>query len=215
MFMRIALCCWISNLTVLAFATFAADDYLQMLSKNEVEQLLNRIADVQPRTTIKLKFHETRTSSLFKTPLTANGILYFNPPNQFRKEITSTPKSLVISNGKQIWMYYPAFDELETYSLESNNPIGNLLSNFLSCLDIQKAQEIFSIQAWKTNDGYKLLLNPKRRKPPFDVSIELQMNTALRPKAFIIRASSGDITRIDLSSESTFTAPSNFFNFTH
>src|SRR2546430_3965840 len=50
---------------------------------------------------------------LMKKPILSAGKVWFQPPNKFRREVTGSSPSLTVSDGRQLWIYYPSFKSAE------------------------------------------------------------------------------------------------------
>lgn len=89
--------------------------------------------------------------------------MWYAAPNKFRKESKGAGKeSIIVSDGKWLWMYYPAFNEAERYDLGKQKFISQGIAAFTTGLDFAQVDRDFAVSAEKTTDGYSIQLLPKR-----------------------------------------------------
>lgn len=70
-------------------------------------QLTNFIAEVA----------QTKTMQILQRPIVSKAKLWFEKPNLFRWEVVEPVQSLIVSDGKSLWMHYPEFQQAERYPL--------------------------------------------------------------------------------------------------
>src|SRR5258705_11059300 len=79
--------------------------------------LKNLLAGIRQNRSNQADFQEQRMIRLMKKPILSSGKVWFQPPNKFRREVKANAPSLTVSNGRQLWIYYPNFKSPERYPL--------------------------------------------------------------------------------------------------
>src|SRR4029453_8091166 len=139
------------------------------LSEVDLKNLLTRIR--QNRIT-QADFQEERVIRLMKKPILSSGKVWFQPPNKFRREVKGSSPSLTVSDGRQLWIYYPNFKSAERYPLGKESPLDSTVAAINSSLNLENIKNTFKIRATKTDPpqaGYELTLLPRApaMKPAF------------------------------------------------
>src|SRR6266576_7098632 len=81
----------------------------QSLSSAEVKNLLARIREKRaPAPQIQADFQEEKLMRLMSKPVVSAGRVWFQAPNKFRREVKGNSPSITVSDGQQLWIYYPA-----------------------------------------------------------------------------------------------------------
>jgi len=100
---------------------------------------------------------------LLKKPLTSTGHIAFQIPNKFRRELIGSNPSLTISNGHELWIYYPNFKEAEQYTLGKRAIFDDALAALTAGLDFARVEEFYQLEATpEEGGGYRIVLTPKR-----------------------------------------------------
>src|SRR5437667_8398001 len=89
------------------------------LSEVEVKHLL---AAIRQNRTTQADFQEQRVIRLMKNPVLSSGTVWFQPPNKFRREVKGNSPSDTVSDGLELWIYYPNFNSAERYPLGKGLP---------------------------------------------------------------------------------------------
>src|SRR5438477_10077745 len=130
----------------------------EALSGAELKNLLARIRE-NPIT--QANFQEQRVIRLMKKPLVNSGRVWFQPPNKFRREVKGNSPSLTVSDGQQLWIYYPNFKSAERYPLGKRSPLDSTVAAINSALNLENIENTFQITAAKIDKGYDLALIPR------------------------------------------------------
>src|SRR5439155_18548104 len=130
----------------------------EALSGAELKNLLARIRE-NPIT--QADFQEQRVIRLMKKPIVGSGSVWFQPPNKFRREVKGNSPSLTVSNGQQLWIYYPNFKSAERYSIGSRSPLDSIIAAINSALNLENVENSFDITGTKIDNGYELALTPR------------------------------------------------------
>src|SRR5947199_173880 len=101
-------------------------------------------------------FQEQRVIRLMKKPILSSGKIWFQPPNKFRREVKGSSPSLTVSDGRQLWIYYPNFKSAERYPLGKGSPIDSTVAAINSALNLENIENTFQITPTKSDNGYEL-----------------------------------------------------------
>ena len=96
-----------------------------------------------------------------KKPIVSSGRVWFQPPNKFRREAGGNSPSLTVSDGHQLWIYYPNFKSVERYSIGSRSPLDSIIAAINSALNLENVENTFYITGAKIDNGYELALTPR------------------------------------------------------
>src|SRR3982751_3433001 len=86
-------------------------------------ELKNLLAAIRQNRTTQADFQEERVIRLMKKPVVSSGTVWFQPPNKFRREVKGNSPSISVSNGRDLWIYYPNFKSAERYPLGKGSPL--------------------------------------------------------------------------------------------
>jgi chaperone LolA len=147
-----------SSLLLIAFAAAQADP----LTPTDTRALLGRIR--QKRTAapqIEADFQEEKEIHLMTQPINNTGKVWFQAPNKFRREVKGNSPSVTVSDGQQLWIYYPKFQSAEHYSLGKHSPLDAGLAALTAALNLQNVENSYHITASTRAGGYELELVPR------------------------------------------------------
>src|SRR5437868_7692758 len=141
----------------------------------------NLLAGIRQNRTSQTEFQEQRMIRLMKKPILSSGKVWFQPPNKFRREVKGSSPSLTVSDGRQLWIYYPNFKSAERYPLGKGSPLDSTVAAINSALNLENVENIFQINATKTERGDELALTPRTpsMKRAFQ-KLDLRINDNLR-----------------------------------
>ncbi len=145
-------------LTILSLVSLTSFASLGPLSTSELKDLLARIRENR---ITQADFQEQRFLRLMKKPIVSSGGVWFQPPNKFRREVKGNSPSLTVSNGQQLWIYYPNFKSAEHYSIGSRSPLDSIIAAINSALNLENVENAFDITGTKIDNGYELDLTPR------------------------------------------------------
>ena len=134
------------------------------LTPPERAELLQRLETVHSKyPSFQASFSEQRTSRLLKKPILSTGSIAFQIPNKFRRELTGSNPSLTVSNGKELWIYYPNFLEAEQYTLGKRAIFDDALAALTAGLNFAHVEEFYQLDVTpEAEGGYAIVLTPKR-----------------------------------------------------
>jgi outer membrane lipoprotein-sorting protein len=160
------------------------------ISDNELKNLLTAIR--QNRST-QADFQERRVIRLMKNPVLSSGTVWFQPPNKFRREVKGHSPSVTVSDGRELWIYYPNFKSAERYPLGKGSPLDATVAAINSALNLENIETSFNITASKTENGNELQLLPRTAamKRVFQ-KLDLQINDKFRVERTDMLLPNGD-----------------------
>jgi outer membrane lipoprotein-sorting protein len=146
-------------LTLLALASVA---HAQSLSQADVKNLLERIREKRASApNMHADFQEQKTIHLLNKPIVSIGKIWFHAPNQFRREVGGNSPSVTVSNGRDLWIYYPSFKSAEHYTLGKRSPVDAVIAAINTALNLENVENTFQISGTKVGNGYQLQLLPR------------------------------------------------------
>jgi len=107
-------------------------------------------------------FTEQRTSHLLNKPVISEGSVDFSVPDKFRREVRTPSPSVTVSDGHTMWIFYPAFNEAELYTLGQRSFFDESLSALTAGLNFEHIDEYYNFRAYHDPAGYRLELVPKK-----------------------------------------------------
>jgi outer membrane lipoprotein carrier protein len=149
-------------LLLLTLAACSATGFADTLTPAERADLLSKLQALREKNpAIEATFSEQRTSHLLKKPVTSSGSIDFHVPNKFRREVTNPNPSLTVSNGRELWIYYPNFKEAEHYTLGQRPMFDDALAALTAGLNFSRVEEFYSLNIAHNDGVYELTLTPK------------------------------------------------------
>jgi outer membrane lipoprotein carrier protein len=134
----------------------------QPLSPTDVKTLLERIREKRAAApSMQADFQEQRKIHLLDEPIHSSGKIWFQAPNKFRVERKGNAPSITVSDGQQLWIYYPNFKSAERYSLAKRSPLDAAISAITTALNLENVEHTFHITGAKSEKGYDLELTPR------------------------------------------------------
>ncbi|HST30959.1 MAG TPA: outer membrane lipoprotein carrier protein LolA [Chthoniobacterales bacterium] len=185
----------------------------QSLSQADVKNLFGRIRERRASAPdVRADFQEQRTIHLLNKPIVSSGKLWFHPPNKFRREVGGNSPSVTVSNGHDLWIYYPNFKSVEDYSLGKRSPVDAIIAAINTALNLEDVESTFQISGTKVGNAYELRLLPrspsmKRMFQRFDLKLNsdfvVERTDMVQPGGDQIVTTYSDQTRAPIP-ESTF-----------
>jgi outer membrane lipoprotein carrier protein len=182
------------------------------LSEADLKSLL---AGIRQNRTTQADFQEERVIRLMKKPILSSGKVWFQPPNKFRREVKGSSPSLTVSDGRQLWIYYPNFKSAERYPLGKGSPLDSTVAAINSSLNLEDVENSFQISAAKTDKRYELTLLPRApsMKRVFQ-KLDLRINDQLRVERTNMLLPNGDRIVTTYSNQTRGPVPASMFEFT-
>jgi outer membrane lipoprotein-sorting protein len=178
-------------------------------------ELKNLLARIRENRITQADFQEERFLYLMKKPVVNSGKVWFQPPNKFRREVKGNSPSLTVSDGRQLWIYYPNFKSAERYSLGKRSPLDSVIAAINSALNLEDVENTFAINATKIDNGYELELTPRTSsiKRVFQ-KLNLRINDNLRAERTEMLQVNGDRIVTSYSNQTRAPIPASTFEFT-
>jgi outer membrane lipoprotein carrier protein len=177
--------------------------------------LKNLLAGIRQNRITQADFQEQRMIRLMKKPILSSGKIWFQPPNKFRREVKGSSPSLTVSDGRQLWIYYPNFKSAERYPLGKGSPLDSTVAAINSSLNLEDVENTFQISATKSDHGYDLALLPRAAsmKRVFQ-KLDLRINDQLRVERTDMLLPNGDRIATTYSNQTRGPVPASMFEFT-
>ncbi|MBA3608057.1 MAG: outer membrane lipoprotein carrier protein LolA [Chthoniobacterales bacterium] len=202
----------LASFLLLAFSGLQAEP----LAPPEVKALLERIrAKRAGAPQVQADFREEKTVRLMNKPIRSTGNVWFQEPAKFRREVEGNSPSITVSNGRELWIYYPKFKSAEHYSLGKRSPLDAGLAALTAALNLQNVESNYHLQASREGNGYELQLAP--RNPSLKRLLEsftIQMNADLQVQRTVMVQPKGDRVVMEYSNESRAPIEPSKFEFT-
>jgi outer membrane lipoprotein-sorting protein len=132
------------------------------LSPPDLKDLLGQIrAHRATSPYVHANFREEKALRLMTKPVVSSGEVWFEAPNKFRREVRGTSPSVTVSDGTQLWIYYPNFKSAERYSLGKGSPVDSVIAAINAAMNLQDVEQTFQIQADKIDNRYEMELTPR------------------------------------------------------
>jgi outer membrane lipoprotein-sorting protein len=200
---------------ILIFAARGSVANTAPVSQADLKNLLARIR--QNRAT-QADFQEQRAIRLMKKPVLSSGKIWFQLPNKFRREVKGSSPSLTVSDGRQLWIYYPNFKTAERYPLGKGSPLDSTVAAINSSLNLENVENTFQITATKSDapqGSYEVTLLPRAAsmKRVFQ-RLDLRINDQLRVERTDMLLPNGDRIVTTYSNQTRAPVPASMFEFT-
>jgi outer membrane lipoprotein-sorting protein len=203
--MRAFVFAWLASIVLTSIARTAP------LSETDLKNLL---AGVRQNRSTQADFQEQRVLRLMKKPILSSGTIWFQPPNKFRREVKGNSPSVTVSDGRQLWIYYPNFKSAERYPLGKGSPLDSTVAAINSALNLENIENSFQISAAKSEKGYELTLLPRTgsMKRVFQ-KLDLHINDNLRVERTDMLLPRGDRIVTVYSNQTRAPVPPSAFDF--
>lgn len=200
---------------LLALILFAPIIWAQSLSEADVKNLLARVAERRATSPdVGADFQEQKTMRLLNKPIVSSGKIWFHAPNKFRREIGGNSPSVTVSNGRDLWIYYPNFKSAEHYSLGKRSPVDAAIAAINTALNLENVESTFRITGAKIDSGYALQLLPRSpsMKRVFQ-KFDLRLNSDLVAERTEMTQPNGDQIVTTYSNQTRAAIPASTFEF--
>ena len=187
----------------------------QPLSPQGVQGLLVKVRERRASAPhVQADFREEKTIHLMARPLVGTGKVWFEPPNKFRREVRGSSPSITVSDGKELWIYYPNFKSAEHYQLGKRSPLDAAIAAINTALNLENVETTFTISGEQAENGYHLRLLPrhpqmKRSFKTFDLWLDENLFVSRTEMA----APNGDQIITTYSNQSRAPIPASTFQF--
>src|SRR5438874_4223021 len=190
--------------------------YAEPLSPADLKSLLGRIKEKRASAPqMQADFQEEKNIKMLNKPIASSGKVWFQSPNKFRREAKGNSPSITISDGQQLWIYYPKFNSAEHYSLGKHSPLEAGINAIMASLNLENVEATYHISATKESDGYSMQLlprNPSMKR--FLQTFTIKINNELQVARTEMVQPNGDRIVTTYSNESRTPIPASTFEFT-
>jgi outer membrane lipoprotein carrier protein len=202
----------VAGLALVFFQSARADT----LSSSDVKNLLERIREKRAAAPhVQADFQEEKVIRLMNKPIVSSGKVWFQAPNKFRREVKGNSPSITVSDGQQLWIYYPNFKSAERYALGKRSPVDAGIAAITAALNLENVEASYHITATKSNKGYELELTPRHPslKKLFQ-KFQLRLNEDLLVERTEMLQPNGDRIVTIYSNQTRAPIPTSTFEFT-
>jgi outer membrane lipoprotein carrier protein len=202
--------------TILGLILLAAFVQADPLSPADVKSLLARIRDKRAAAPhVQADFREEKTIRLMNKPIVSAGKVWFQPPDKFRREVRGNAPSAAVSDGQQLWIYYPNFKSAEHYTLGKRSPVDAGIAAVNTALNLENVENTFQISGRKIDNGFELELLPRSpsMKRIFQ-KFNLRINDDLLVERTEMLQPNGDRLVTTYSNQTRAPIPASTFEFT-
>jgi len=177
-------------------------------------ELKNLLAEIRQNRSTQADFQEQRVIRLMKNPVRTSGTVWFQPPNKFRREVKGNSPSITVSDGRNLWIYYPNFKSAERYPLGKGSPLDATVAAINSALNLENIEASFNISGTKTDNGHELALLPRTAamKRVFQ-KLDLRINDKFRVERTDMLLPNGDRIVTTYSNQTRAPIPASTFDF--
>jgi len=185
------------------------------LSPADLKALLGRIREKRAAAPqVQADFQEEKSVHLLNKPIISTGKMWFQAPNKFRREAKGSSPSISVSDGQQLWIYYPKFKSAEHYSLGKRSPLDAGIAALTASLNLENVENTYHIAGTKEADGYQLQLTPRNPSMKrFLQTFSIRMNEELQVVRTDMQQPNGDRFVTTYSNESRAAIPPSTFEF--
>lgn len=178
------------------------------------DELKNLLAAIRQNRSTQADFQEQRVLRLMKKPVLNSGTVWFQTPNKFRREVKGNSPSITVSDGRDLWIYYPNFKSAERYPLGKGSPLDATVAAINSALNLEDIESSFNVTATKSENGHELQLLPRTAsmKRVFQ-KLDLRINSEFRVERTDMLLPNGDRIVTTYSSQRRAAIPASTFEF--
>jgi len=188
----------------------------QQLSPAQLKDVLAKIRERRAAAPdMQAEFREEKTIHLMNKPVITSGKVWYESPNKFRREVKGNAPSETVSNGRDLWIYYPNFKSAEHYALGKRSPADAAIAGINTALNVENVENTFQVAGAKIDGGYQLELLPRSlsMKRMFQ-RFNLRLNKDLVAERTEITQPNGDRVVTSYSNQSHASIPRSTFEFT-
>lgn len=199
----------------LFLCAFAFPAGAQPLSPADIKSLLARIREKRAASPqVQADFQETKNVHMLNKPITSAGKVWFQSPNKFRREAKGSSPSVTVSDGQQLWIYYPNFKSAEHYSLGRRSPLDAAIAAITASMNLENVENLYHITGSRESNGYILQLAPRNPSMKrFLQAFTIRVSDQLQVERTEMLQPNGDRIVTTYSNESRAPIPPSTFEF--
>lgn len=146
----------------LSFSAGLLTAQAEPLAPNDLKALLGRIREKRAAAPqVQADFQEEKTIRMMNKPVVSSGKVWFQAPNRFRREVKGSSPSITVSDGQQLWIYYPKFQSAEHYSLGKHSPLDAGIAAITASLNLDGVENTYTISGAREGNAHVLQLTPR------------------------------------------------------
>ncbi len=190
--------------------------FAQEFSPDQRAQLLQRLADLRQKyPSLEADYSEEKTTRLLAKPLHSEGVVAFQAPDKFRREVKGSNPSLTVSNGKTMWIFYPNFSEAEQYTLGQRGFFDDSISALTTGMTFERVNEFYDVRAFSEGSLTRIELTPRRGNlKRLVLKLVIWMDDDLRGQKTELLLPKGDRVVTNYRNQSRKPLPASTFEFT-
>ena len=203
------------SLTIACLIPLIIETHADPLSPADLKSLPAQIRDKRGAAPqMQADFQEEKFIRLMTKPIMSGGKVWFQAPDKFRREVKGNSPSVTVSDGQQLWIYYPNFKSAEHYSLGKRSPLDATIAALLGGLNLQNVESNYHVTASKIDNGYQLDLVPRRPSlKRFFQRLSIQIDAESRAQRTEMLQPNGDRIVTTYSNHVTGSIPPSTFEF--
>jgi outer membrane lipoprotein carrier protein len=188
----------------------------QQLSPADMKALLGRVREKRAAAShVQADFQETKNVHMLNKPIVSSGKVWFESPNKFRREARGSSPSVTVSDGQQLWIYYPNFGSAEHYSLGRRSPLDAAIAAITASMNLENVESLYHISGTHEANGYVLQLAPKNPSMKrFLQTFTIRLTNDLEVERTEMLQPNGDRIVTTYANESRAPIPASIFEFT-
>ncbi|MFL6583268.1 MAG: LolA family protein [Chthoniobacterales bacterium] len=186
------------------------------LAPADVKALLGRIREKRAAAPqVQADFTEQKNVHLLNKPISSSGKVWFQSPNKFRREVKGSSPSTTVSDGQQLWIYYPNFKSAERYSLGKRSPLDAGIAALTASMNLENVENLYHITGTHEASGNVLQLQPRNPSMKrFLQTFTIHLNNDLQVERTEMLQPNGDRIVTNYTNESRAPIPPSTFEFT-
>ena len=152
---------------------------------------------------------------MMNKPIVSSGKVWFQAPNKFRREVKGNSPSMTVSDGQQLWIYYPKFQSAEHYSLGKRSPLDAGIAAITASLNLENVEATYHITA--TQEGRRLHSATSAAQSVDEAlaaDVQINLNDELQVERTEMVQPNGDQIVTTYTNESRAPIPASTFEFT-
>ncbi|MBI5409537.1 MAG: outer membrane lipoprotein carrier protein LolA [Nitrospirae bacterium] len=201
--MALAVRC-VSLILILTFplSIKASGNLLHELPADERQEIFGKLNALQKSiNSIHASATQEKRLSAMKEEIRVEGMVVMAKPNLLRWDTARPQKSVTVTDGRTMTVYYPDIKEAQVYSLSENIIARNTMSFFTTAMggdlgDLKELEKRFTVNIFRSEDGLLFKLTPLSKmagKYLASLVIKYDETTGL-PKGFEVTTPKGDKT---------------------
>lgn len=170
------------------------------LPAGEAEEFIRAVGETAAGADVRRgAFREERTSPQLAAPVVSSGVVYFSKDGRFRKETQTPLPATVVMDGETLWMHYPEWNEVEIYTREGAPRVFDPIDALVSSLAPQRWRDSFQTTVFRTDDGHRVALQPRRSLRRHLSQIDLLFDSNNQPTRVVVRSPDETVVQLELS----------------